>query len=48
MTPSELIAALIDARLFGLEHEQHIAGMLATMGVNIGFASEMEGEVSHE
>ena len=46
MNPSELIAALIDARLFGLQHEDHIAGLLASMGVNIRLASEIESEVA--
>ena len=46
MSIEQLIAALIDARLFGLGDEEQIAGQLASKGIRIGFASEIE--VGHE
>lgn len=48
MSTPELIAALVDARLFGLKHEEHVLNTLKTLGVNIRFASEMESEVHSE
>ena len=47
MSPSQLIAALIDARLFGLqERENYITEALTRLGVEITFASDLASEVT--